>query len=121
MYTTRDAEWTLKVNGKPYRLEDFEKWKLVREFEATAMMPVLYFEFEIDKSDLEQNGYNVLEFGSGPGERGREQHVHVMIYPDPVEPYVPPYRPGKNARPQKKWRVITDQKWDLVGMFEYAR
>ena len=85
------------------------------------MMPIIYFEFELNKSDLKQNDYNILEFGSKACKKYREQHIYVMIFPDPVLPYVNPCKPGKNSRVQKKWRIITDQKWDWVQMFEYAR
>ena len=120
VYAKQPAGWTLKVNGKAYRLGDFKGWKLVREFEPVAMMPIIYFEFELDKADLKQNDYNLIEFGSQPGRQYHEQHIHVMIFPNPVEPYVNPYKPCGGSRVQKHWRIITDQKWDWLQIVEYA-
>lgn len=115
-----DAEWALKINGKEYKLKDFDDWQLVKEFEPNAMMPVIYFEFQLNKKDLHQNDYNVFEFGSAPCERYREQHIHVMIYPEPMLPYFNPYKQFDNSRKQTEWRIITDQKWDWLQICEYA-
>lgn len=120
VYAKEYAEWTLKINGKARALKDFKGWKLVREFEPVAMMPIIYFEFELDEKDLKQNDYNILGFGGKPCEQYHEQHIHVMIFPDPLEPYCHPYKPGKGSRVQKEWRIITDQKWDWLQIVEYA-
>ncbi len=116
-----DAEWTLKINGKEYKLKDCTNdWQLVKEFEPDAMMPVIYFEFQLNKEDLKQNDYNIFEFGSAPCENYRQQHIHVMIYPEPMLPYFKPYKQFDNTRKQTEWRIITDQKWDWLQISEYA-
>ncbi|MGD8780971.1 MAG: transglutaminase-like domain-containing protein [Ignavibacteria bacterium] len=115
------AGWKLKVNDKVYELKKWDGWKLVKEFDSLTMLPVIYYEFQLDKNDLKQDDYNILQFGSEPGRKFGEQHIYVMIFPDSVEPYVNPFRSGQNARPQKEWRIITDQKWDLMELFEFAR
>ena len=115
------AEWTLKINDKSYKLKDWKNWKLVKEFEPVVMMPVIYFEFEIDKKDLKQNDYNIFSFGSTLKNKRYTQHIYVMIFPDPIKPYINPHKPAQNERIQREWDVITDQKWDLLQLFEYAR
>ena len=115
------AEWTLKVNDKVYQLKDWQGWKFVKKFDPLTLLPVIYFEFQLDKKDLKQNDYNILQFGSKHGRKYYEQHIYVMIFPDPVKPYLNPYQPGKESRVQKKWRIITDQKWDLLQLVEFAR
>lgn len=121
VFTKDPAGWTLKVGGKSYPLSDWKGWRLVKGFEPVAMVPFAYFEFELHEEDLTENGYTMLEFGSRPTTKYREQHVHVRIFPDPVEPYVNPHKPYDTSRTQEDWRIITDQKWDLLQMFEYAR
>lgn len=44
-----------------------------------------------------------------------------MIFPDPVMPYINPFIPGEAERVQKEWRIISDQKWDLLQFNEFAR
>ena len=119
---TKDyAEWTLKVNSKVYKLKDWQGWKLIKKLDPLTMLPVIYIEFDLDKKDLKENDYNILQFGSKHGKKYFEQHIHVMIFPDPVKPYFNPYLPGKESRLQKNWRIISDQKWDLLQFNEFAR
>ena len=119
---TKDyAEWTLKVNDKAYKLKDWLGWELIKELDPLTMLPVIYIEFQLDRKDLRENDYNTLQFGSKYGKKYFEQHIHVMIFPDPVEPYINPFKPGKAARVQKEWRIISDQKWDLLQFNEFAR
>ncbi|MBE9512024.1 MAG: transglutaminase domain-containing protein [Bacteroidetes bacterium] len=115
------AEWTLKVNDKVYQLKDWQGWELVKKLDPLTMLPVIYFEFQLDKKDLKQNDYNTLQFGSKHGRKFYEQHLYVMIFPDPIKPYINPYKPNKNTRVQQEWRIITDQKWDLMELVEFAR
>ena len=109
---TEKADWILRINGKSHDLRDFEGWRIRREFDH-LMMPQLSLEFPLPLSELKEEGYNILEFGTEePKPRGQNQFLHVLVYPDPLLPYLHPFRAGDQYR-QTYWHITPDHAPEL--------
>lgn len=115
------ADWVLKINGQAHNLRELEGWRIRREFD-TWLMPQLAIEFPLPLSELKEGDDNVLEFGTEEAKpRGQNQFVHVMIYPDPLLPYLNPFR-ADNPDKQGYWLIRPDHPPELrqVDGFERA-
>ena len=115
------TDWILKINGRAHNLRDLEGWRIRREFDAW-LMPQLAIEFPLPLFELKEGEYNVLEFGTETGKpSGLSQFVHVLIYPDPLLPYLNPFRAEGPGR-QGYWLIRPDHPPELRQLdgFEQA-
>ncbi len=109
--------WMLKVNGCCYKLDDGSiKWKHVKamvdypDFYADNPLGIKaiseeYLSFYIPVTKLKENSLNCIEFGS---EIKGDGVLPVIMFPDPVLPYYPPFTPGPDGALQKEWIILPD-------------
>ncbi len=114
------ADWVLKINGRAYSLKHLKGWSVRREFDS-LLIPQLAIEFPLPLSELKEGDYNILEFGTDEFKpRGQNQFVHVVIYPDPLLPYLNPFG-GDNPARQNYWLIRPDHPPELRQVDGFER
>ena len=116
----KKTDWVLKINGHAHNLRKLEGWRIRREFDAW-LMPQLAMEFPLPLSELKEGDTNVLEFGTETAKTsGLSQFVHVLIYPDPLLPYLNPFRAEGPDR-QGYWLIRPDHPPELRQLDGFER
>ena len=123
--------WIVKVNGYSYKLENGSiKWKHVKELNSLPeqyaaipskikAIPEEYLAFDIPVTRLKENALNCIEFGA---EQECNGVLPVIMFPDPVLPYYPPFFPGDGNKLQKEWTILPDHICEVLQIkpgYEY--